>query len=62
MASAAIAEGGPPAYYVHETNKCPGCGRGNWLVGRLLAECAFCATALPIQHSSVSSSLFTRAK
>lgn len=27
---------------------CPGCSRSNWLVGRFLAECAFCATALPI--------------
>lgn len=29
-------------------NHCPGCGRTHWLVGRLLAECAFCATALPL--------------
>ena len=30
------------------TNSCPGCGRSHWLVGRTTAECAFCATALPI--------------
>jgi hypothetical protein len=35
-------------YRPHETNRCPGCGRSQWLVGRLLAECAFCSTALPI--------------
>jgi len=29
-------------------NHCPGCGRSNWWVGRSVAECAFCATALPI--------------
>jgi hypothetical protein len=27
---------------------CPGCGRTHWLVGRSTAECAFCATALPL--------------
>ncbi|MFS0738689.1 hypothetical protein ABC347_16710 [Sphingomonas sp. 1P06PA] len=29
-------------------NPCPGCGHSHWYVGRLTAECAFCATALPI--------------
>ena len=36
------------AYRPHEVNHCPGCGRSHWLVGRALAECAFCATALPL--------------
>jgi hypothetical protein len=31
-----------------EINRCPGCGRTHWIVGRLMAECAFCATALPL--------------
>lgn len=35
-------------YREHEVNHCPGCGRTHWLIGRLLAECAFCATALPL--------------
>ena len=35
-------------YRDHETNHCPGCGRSQWLIGRLMAECAFCATALPL--------------
>jgi len=29
---------------------CPGCGHTNWLVGRVTAECAFCETALPLEH------------
>jgi hypothetical protein len=33
-------------YRQGETNHCPGCGRSNWHVGRVTAECAFCATAL----------------
>ena len=35
-------------YREDETNHCPGCGRTHWYVGRLMAECAFCATALPL--------------
>ncbi len=35
-------------YRPDQPNPCPGCGRSHWLVGRLLAECAFCATALPL--------------
>lgn len=33
-----------------ETNRCPGCGRSHWYVGRTTAECAFCETALPISE------------
>jgi hypothetical protein len=36
------------AYRPNQVNACPGCGRSHWLVGRLMAECAFCATALPM--------------
>jgi len=39
------------AYRPHEVNRCPGCGRSQWLVGRLLAECAFCSTALPLKEA-----------
>lgn len=35
-------------YRPGESNRCPGCGGQNWLVGRTTAECAFCATAVPI--------------
>ena len=34
-------------YRQNETNHCPGCGRSHWHVGRVSAECGFCATALP---------------
>jgi len=36
-------------YRANETNHCPGCGRSHWMVGRLTAECAYCATALPLE-------------
>jgi len=40
------------AVYRHnEVNRCPGCGRTHWYVGRTLAECCFCATALPLAES-----------
>jgi hypothetical protein len=31
-------------YREHEVNHCPGCGRTQWLIGRMSAECAFCST------------------
>jgi hypothetical protein len=34
-------------YRPQESNHCPGCGRSHWHVGRISAECGFCATALP---------------
>jgi uncharacterized protein (DUF983 family) len=35
-------------YRENEVNRCPGCGRSHWFVGRLSAECGFCGTALPL--------------
>jgi hypothetical protein len=35
-------------YRPGEVNHCPGCGRTHWYVGRLSAECGFCAAALPL--------------
>ena len=32
----------------NECNRCPGCGRTQWYVGRITAECVFCATALSL--------------
>lgn len=32
----------------HAGDHCPGCGGTNWIVGRSSAECAGCATALPL--------------
>jgi hypothetical protein len=34
-------------------NHCPGCGRTQWLIGRMSAECAFCSTALPLAEASM---------
>lgn len=50
-AAAMLERGFQPVYRAGETNRCPGCGRSHWLVGRSTAECAFCATALPIDIS-----------
>lgn len=35
------------SYRPHEINRCPGCGRSQWWIGRILAECGFCSTAIP---------------
>ncbi len=41
------------AYRDGETNHCPGCGRTHWYIGRVMAECAFCATALPLERATM---------
>jgi hypothetical protein len=38
-------------YHGGAPNHCPGCGRSHWHVGRTMAECAFCETALPLENS-----------
>ena len=38
-----------PVYHRQGGNRCPGCGRSQWLVGRVLAECGCCGTALPLE-------------
>lgn len=38
-------------YHLGEANHCPSCGRSQWIVGRLMAECAYCATALPLENN-----------
>lgn len=40
-----------PIFRNGETNHCPGCGQVQWYIGRITAECPFCATALPLQHT-----------
>jgi hypothetical protein len=42
-----------PIYRENEVNNCPGCGRTHWIIGRVSAECCFCATALPLSDASV---------
>lgn len=36
-----------PTFQKGEVNRCPGCGRSHWWIGKSSAECAFCGTALP---------------
>ena len=38
-------------YRADEVNHCPGCGRTHWYIGRLFAECGFCATAVPLAEA-----------
>ncbi|MDB5697891.1 MAG: hypothetical protein JWN69_695 [Alphaproteobacteria bacterium] len=40
-------------YHLDQVNRCPGCSRTHWYVGRLMAECAFCATALPLAETAI---------
>jgi hypothetical protein len=48
-------------YRPNEVNHCPGCGGSHWMIGRLLAECAFCSTALPLLETGMSGTgLFRR--
>ena len=48
-------------YRTDQINHCPGCGRSHWIVGRMLAECGFCATALPLTDGGMNGTgLFRR--
>ena len=49
------ARGYHAVYHDGEVNHCPGCGRTQWIIGRMSAECAFCATALPLAEASMRS-------
>ncbi len=40
-----------PLYHGDVINHCPACGHTHWLIGRQVAECAFCETALPLAAS-----------
>lgn len=49
-------------YRPGEVNRCPGCGRTHWYVGRLSAECGFCATAIALVDTGLTGTgLFRRA-
>jgi hypothetical protein len=41
------------AYRENQVNHCPSCGRSHWYIGRLLAECGFCGTAVPLAVASI---------
>ena len=38
-------------YHEDIVNHCPGCGRSHWYIGRAMAECAVCETALPLSRT-----------
>ena len=41
-------------YRANEPNRCPGCGRAHWYVGRVTAECGFCGTAVALAEAKWS--------
>ncbi|HYJ29998.1 MAG TPA: hypothetical protein VEW25_06620 [Allosphingosinicella sp.] len=43
-----------PVFRPGETNRCPGCGRTHWYVGRLSAECGFCGTAIALADTGLT--------
>ena len=45
------ARGHHVVYRASETNRCPGCGRAQWYVGRVTAECVFCGTAIVLAEA-----------
>lgn len=48
------ARGHHVVYRANETNRCPGCGRAQWYIGRMTAECGFCGTAVPLAEAKWS--------
>ena len=38
-------------YREEQVIHCPGCGHTHWYIGRTMAECAFCTTALPLESA-----------
>lgn len=48
------ARGHHVVYRASETNRCPGCGRSQWYVGRVTAECGFCGTAIVLAEAALS--------
>lgn len=39
-------------YRANSLNHCPGCGRSQWYIGRISAECGFCGTAVPLAEAA----------
>ncbi len=48
------ARGHHVVYRSNENNRCPGCGRAQWYVGRMTAECGFCGTAVALAEAEWS--------
>ncbi|PZU12255.1 MAG: hypothetical protein DI606_09690 [Sphingobium sp.] len=49
-------------YSVGSACACPACGERQWFVGRIMAECAICETALPINSGYRGWSMITGRK
>jgi hypothetical protein len=50
--AAGLAERGHHIVYrLNASNHCPGCGRSQWYIGRISAECGFCGTAVPLAEA-----------
>ena len=50
-------------YRANAANHCPGCGRSHWYIGRIIAECGFCGTAVPLaeaRHDQASTAAASR--
>ena len=43
-------------YRANASNHCPGCGRSQWYIGRVSAECGFCGTAVPLAETACAGS------
>ena len=43
-------------YRANADNHCPGCGRSQWYIGRVSAECGFCGTAVPLAEARLDES------
>jgi hypothetical protein len=56
LRSGVAARGHHVVYRASETNRCPGCGRAQWYVGRVTAECVFCGTAIVLAEAEMSPS------
>ena len=52
FATALAKRGHHIVYRANVANHCPGCGRSQWYVGRMSAECSFCGTAVPLAETS----------
>jgi hypothetical protein len=51
-----------PVFHPGELNRCPGCGRSHWYVGRVSAECGFCGTAIALADTGfIGTGLFRHA-
>ncbi|MFN3389249.1 MAG: hypothetical protein ACK40O_09970 [Allosphingosinicella sp.] len=53
MTADPLHHGYSPIYRDGEVNHCPGCGQRQWIIGRITAECPFCATAIPLQRTGL---------